>query len=69
MKSVAPKATRRRSRLIDDSHPDLIAFNPLLKPSQGTDLMGYIKTNPATKNVPLILLSQEPLSQERLRRT
>ena len=50
-------------QLIDENRPDLIAFNPLMEPTQGTDLIGHIKTNPATKNVPLILISQEPLSE------
>ncbi len=48
---------------IEDTRPDLIVFNPFMKQSQGVDLMGYIKSNPGTKNVPLILITQEPLSE------
>ncbi|MDH3359719.1 MAG: ATP-binding protein, partial [Desulfobulbaceae bacterium] len=48
---------------IEEIKPDLIAFNPFMEQAQGTDLMGYIKTNPETKHVPLILITQEPISE------
>ena len=49
---------------IAEVSPDLIVFNPFMPQSQGPDLMDHIKTNPDTKHIPLILLTQEPVPAE-----
>lgn len=49
---------------IEESIPDLIVINPIMPMENGIDLLEYIKTDPKTQNIPLILITQKDFSKE-----
>ncbi len=60
------RSAEEAGQLIDAQPPDLIVLNPFMPHSDGAELLGRLKTDPATKEVPLVLLTPQPLPEAEL---
>ncbi|RJX35783.1 MAG: response regulator [Desulfurivibrio sp.] len=53
---------------IHENQPDLIVLNLMIKPDEsGADVIDYIKTNESARNIPLILITDSDLSEEKIK--
>jgi len=53
---------------IHENKPDLIFLNLMIKPDEnGSDFIEHIKTNESARNIPLILITDSDLSEEKIK--
>ncbi|WP_332450850.1 response regulator [Methanoculleus sp.] len=50
--------------VLDATPPDLILLDIMMEPMDGWETLGKIKTNPATRDLPILMLTAKPLTPE-----
>ncbi|MDN7024672.1 response regulator [Methanoculleus sp. FWC-SCC1] len=53
--------------VLKDSVPDLILLDIMMEPMDGWETLENVKGNPATKNIPVLMLTAKPLTPEEAR--
>ncbi|KUL00043.1 MAG: Response regulator receiver protein, partial [Methanoculleus marisnigri] len=50
--------------VLNATPPDLVLLDIMMEPMDGWETLGRIKTNPATRDIPVLMLTAKPLTPE-----
>jgi signal transduction histidine kinase/CheY-like chemotaxis protein len=64
--AAGASSSRKAAAALEAVSPDLIVLNPMMPAADGFDLIERLKANPRTRNIPLILITQQTLSEDDL---